>query len=613
MTRLLATTALAVVMASVAAPALAQQRSYSSIVVFGDSLSDTGNLPAPLRPGAPYVGGRFSNGPVWAEQLGTLRGTPVQSVALGGARSGRVQPIDLQFQLDQYLAARPQLSGDALYAVWIGGNDYLAYASNPVGDPFQVVGTTVGNTVAGATRLIQAGARNLIVLGLPDLGSTPGVAANGSAAAAQASQITDVHNANLQQAVRSLRAGTGASITYVDIGALIRSVVADPSAYGLSNVTVPCLGTSGPTGACATADAAAATLFFDPIHPTVTGHQGIAQYVNGTFAALYDAPAAYVATSQLGLRLFELAAQGVQSRMAAARTGRGDVGLLGSARAGADGRYGLYAFGGYVDGERDRIPGQFGYDYDAWNVGAGLDYQVDENFLAGIALGYADGSLDLEGGAGSADAKSYSVQIYGTAAWGPWYADGSMGYSYEDYGTLERSTRFAPYPLAEADTDGSTYGLSGRAGYVIQAGGFGIGPEVGLRYLNTEVEGFTEEDAGPLALTVERSRAESLIGSLGVQASGRFGDDGLAVVPALGLAYEHEFLGDGRSLTARLANGEVGMTEVGAGDRGRIVLDAGVTVETAAGLLLSVGYRGEPFGGSDREDHAVVGRVRIGF
>ena len=44
-----------------------------NVVVFGDSLSDNGNLYELMRhqlpPSPPYFEGRFSNGPVWIEHL----------------------------------------------------------------------------------------------------------------------------------------------------------------------------------------------------------------------------------------------------------------------------------------------------------------------------------------------------------------------------------------------------------------------------------------------------------------------------------------------------------------------------------------------------------------
>src|SRR5438270_12307648 len=70
---------------------------YSSVVVFGDSLSDNGNLFAAsggLVPQVPYYNGRFSNGPVAVEQLSGLLGVPLLDFALGGATTGVGNQID---------------------------------------------------------------------------------------------------------------------------------------------------------------------------------------------------------------------------------------------------------------------------------------------------------------------------------------------------------------------------------------------------------------------------------------------------------------------------------------------------------------------------------------
>ena len=52
----------------------ASAQSYARLVVFGDSLSDNGNLYAATGGGTPtsppYYQGRFSNGPVFTELLG---------------------------------------------------------------------------------------------------------------------------------------------------------------------------------------------------------------------------------------------------------------------------------------------------------------------------------------------------------------------------------------------------------------------------------------------------------------------------------------------------------------------------------------------------------------
>src|SRR5262245_61575441 len=66
---------------------------FSRIVVFGDSLSDTGNffhLTGGLVPPSPYANGRFSNGPLWVEYLADDLGMqllPEDVYAVGGANT----------------------------------------------------------------------------------------------------------------------------------------------------------------------------------------------------------------------------------------------------------------------------------------------------------------------------------------------------------------------------------------------------------------------------------------------------------------------------------------------------------------------------------------------
>ena len=78
----------------------ASAQSYNRLVVFGDSLSDNGNLLAatqgmapPLPPSASpnrtYDTGRFSNGPVAVEHLAAQLGVPLLDLAWGGALTGQ--------------------------------------------------------------------------------------------------------------------------------------------------------------------------------------------------------------------------------------------------------------------------------------------------------------------------------------------------------------------------------------------------------------------------------------------------------------------------------------------------------------------------------------------
>ena len=117
-----------------AIPSVVAASQFSHIVVFGDSLSDTGNLYAldpSSVPASKYYQGRFSNGPVWVEYLAEadLLDATLVNNAYGGASTDGSSPPGLQVQVSTYTATADVLP-DALYVIWIGANDFLGGASD---------------------------------------------------------------------------------------------------------------------------------------------------------------------------------------------------------------------------------------------------------------------------------------------------------------------------------------------------------------------------------------------------------------------------------------------------------------------------------------------------
>lgn len=620
---LLGSTALAAFMvtaglAAGTAPVAAQGLDVSSLVVFGDSLSDTDNLrllsPA-SRPGAPYVNGRFSNGPVWAEYFTQSRGITLSSRAFGGARATRPSPIDLTAQVDAYLAGGTQIPASRMVGIWIGGNDYIAVLTQPQANPTAAAQTAIAGVAGAVTnqanRLYAAGARQFVLVNLPPLGSIPLTSSLSAADKAAANTVADLHSQAMAGVAANLRAG-GATVTLVDAQAMFQDLIARPATYGFTNVTVPCFAPIGPggslvaTGACATAAGAAGSVFFDALHPTTAAHAVIAQYVDGTLSATYEAPAAMATTTDLAQRLLDLANDGLSSRMAGARTGQGSVNVTG-AQAGAEDRFGLFVYGSYLDGSRENIRGQFGYDYDGFNTGIGVDYQVDNHVTAGFAVSYGNADAKVQDNYANLDVTAINLSTYFTVAADDLWFDGILSYSFDEYKT-ERMTRFSPFATAEGKADGTTYALGGTVGYTPISGSFAMGPVGGLRYAKSRVEGFKDSDVGPLTVTWNDWDAESLLASVGGQISGV----GTTVIPQVRVAYEYEFMDDTRAISGQFANGQRVGTDPGAGKRGRVALGAGLVTETADNVAIAVGYTGH-FAGGDRTDHAVSARVKIGF
>ena len=138
--------------------------------------------------------------------------------------------------------------------MWGGPNDFLAPSPLDL-TPSDVISRGVADELGIVNSLELLGATDILVPGMPDLGLTPYFESLGPVAAAQASAITDAYNA-------ALRAGLPPGALFYDTAALVRSIVADPGAYGFTNVTDPCF---DGTTVCGNPSQ---YLFFDSFHPT---------------------------------------------------------------------------------------------------------------------------------------------------------------------------------------------------------------------------------------------------------------------------------------------------------------------------------------------------------
>lgn len=282
--------------------------SFDAVYAFGDSLSDAGNIYAisgGTIPGAPYSNGRFTNGNVWVQDLsqslglGTL--TPSRAggtdYAYGDAYSGSspihptgLLPIDLPNQISQFQAAHSTADPSALYTIWIGSNDLssILQSANPT-DYAADSAAVIMNINSAINSLAGEGAKNFLVLTVPDLGKTPAALASGSAGAAAASALSYQFDLSLASDLSTMSAGDSLNLNVLDTYSLIDGLVANPSAYGFTNVTAPCVtGAVAYIGGTACAPTVAAQnqyLFWDSLHPTSAAHQLVAD------AALADLPA----------------------------------------------------------------------------------------------------------------------------------------------------------------------------------------------------------------------------------------------------------------------------------------------------------------------------------
>jgi len=268
-------------------PAAQAAPSYSTIYVFGDSLSDTGNTQAVLGTNAIVANlagygsnGRFSNGPVWHESLATGLGlAPAtrsrsggNNYAHGGARVDNAsgQSAGVLNQYASYTSGKGATGADAdaLYIVWGGGNDARDLVGNA--NPLSAIQSAINSLSGVLTGLLNSGATTLLVPNLPDLGRIPEFRTGANASSA--SLVSKLWNETLLTMLEEINAHTTASIYFLDVFSIFNDVLDHPASYGFNNTTGQCrsLGFLGLTeNSCANADR---WVFWDQIHPTKAAH-----------------------------------------------------------------------------------------------------------------------------------------------------------------------------------------------------------------------------------------------------------------------------------------------------------------------------------------------------
>jgi phospholipase/lecithinase/hemolysin len=298
---------------------------YDNVFVFGDSLSDTGNLaailaqthqPTPLSgPGAnfpnpPFFHDSITNGPVAVELLAEHFGVradpslwfnvnpakrftdsqnmfgagfvPGTNYAVAGAQAQEPgNGINLGAQIAAFtgkIGGAGNADPNSLYVVFIGGND-VRTAANSGGNDATIIGKGITAETAGINKLITDGAKKIMVVNVGDVGGIPESQApsvknpGGRNDAAAATADSKTYNQLLAASVNGIQAANAnVDLIQFDFFDFSAQVAANLAAIPGFNVTDPCLdGNNLPNTFCKNPDGTANFdnfLFWNNIHPT---------------------------------------------------------------------------------------------------------------------------------------------------------------------------------------------------------------------------------------------------------------------------------------------------------------------------------------------------------
>ncbi|MEO9079702.1 MAG: autotransporter domain-containing protein, partial [Rhodanobacter sp.] len=593
-TRILAGAIAATLLLSTAASAA----QFSKVVIIGDSLSDAGNLSLALGSPTPS---RFTTNPglTTAEMVAKGLGLPVTASLLGGTdyafggagvvNNSTAGPIPtLPQQLQMYLAANGGTADpNALYQVWGGANDIFYLTGTSTNPDVLSAGTlTAAQTELGLIGSLQAaGARYAVVYNLPDIGKTPSGLAGGPAASAGATQLSALYNGQLSIGLSQLSA-KGLNIIPVNAFALVNEVIANPAAYGFTNVTAPaCTGGNGssvqcgPQGSGAPVTYAPGTentyLFADGVHPTQAADRLLSQVVLSEIAA----PGQISLLSQAPLTAITTQTQTIRGEMLNDGSGS-DTRLF------AHANYSQQSF--KASGTSPKV------NNNNFNLTVGSDLSLNDHLSTGAALAVAHTNSGVVGGMGGYTMQDISALAYITYHSGGAYAGAYGEAGHARFTDVDRVIQIGPTTRTESGSTGGAHGGVGlTGGWWFGQKTLQYGPYANVEWHSIGVSSFQENGNDSTAMWFAGQNRKALISSLGWRVQGQFQISNATLKPFVELSWNHDSKADPTMVTAGLTSMAGSFTLAGyTPDKTWGMASIGVTTQLTPSVSSWVGYTG---------------------
>ena len=599
-------------------------QNFSNVVVFGASLSDTGNIAQ--HEGLPAGSSFVTNpDPLAAEIIAQTFGASGMNSLAGGpnyAWSGAcVRPEGPCFsevptitdQVDQYLSLRPggEADPDAVHFLWAGLND--------INDTlFLDQANAESNTLAAATahagqirRLQEAGARYIVVPNLPDLSVIPFAANLPPTLRGALTALSGAYNEVVYMGLRQREDG----IIPVNILALTGEILESPQTYGFTNVS----GTACPLNANPLADRSPVSLvcgpegsgypktyapgtnrsylFADDKHPSGAGHAMIARLVTSTLAA----PVQVSLAGEGGVEMAGIHRSAVSAERMA------DLGLdrsVGSWRAYVTGRIGKHKL--------DALPRLGETQANVQVLTLGANHRAGSNLWWGAALSFGRYNNDASGA--SLDSTAVIGSVHGTWRRGGLYVSGALSAGSTSV-DVKRSITLGPAVRAEqGSTSAGQFGAELDAGWILgPADGLQHGPFFGLAWLNQTVDGYRESGNLSTSMNFSGFDRDSLIARAGYRVTRTLVLDRVGLRPYANVAVAKEFKDDPISVTAGSNTMPGRFTLSGfTPPRHWASTDLGLVVSLYEKVSVFAGYSGR-LGSESREDHRLNLGLRMTF
>lgn len=519
--------------------AIAAPSPYSNLIVFGDSLSSSGQVADPGGPVGSSYRATNRTGPVYldghgeayaavapqllGERLGFSADQLAGSTSAARAREGLPDGNNWAvggYRTDQILdsitstsavdgRSRPgylpsnhfRADPKAFYYLTGGANDFYQGGANR---PDQAA-AAAGRLVNSVQALQQAGARYIMVWLLPDLGLTPLL--NGGPLQTFTSLLSAQFNTEL---IRQLRR-VDAEVIPLNVPALLKEAFANPGQFGLAtdqNLMATCFSGKGCVenpryGIHSATPDPSKLIYNDAVHPTEAGQRLIADYAYSLLAAPWE------------ITLLPEMAHGVlRAHQDELRNQwQADWQSVGQWRA-------IAATGGQrqdFDGQRSGASA----DGNGLSLNIGGSYRLDEAWRVGILAGSYRQKLDAGNNGSDYKLDAYLGTAFAQYQQSRWWADATATAGRLDYDKLKRGFDLGTNVREErGDAGGGILAFGARLGYDIawQTGStWHLSPFISADYARAKVDGYSERGNDSTALAFDEQKRTSRRLGIGLQ------------------------------------------------------------------------------------------------
>lgn len=243
-----------------------------------------------------------------------------------------------------------------------------------------------------------------------------------------------------------------------------------------------------------------------------------------------------------------------------------------------------------------------GFDSKTYGTALGVESKISDDVKMGV--GYAYSKTDIDGFMRDTDVKTHTAILYGEYKPNNWYVNSIASYGWSDYDEKKNVAGVG----VKADWDVEAFALQMMTGYDMYFNGFGVTPEVGLRYIHVKQDKYTDT-AGQ---SVKSDDSDIVTSVLGAKITKSYNlSNGMLLTPEFKAAMTYDISHDNSKSTVTLVNGSSYSVSGKPLNRFGVELGAGVTAELNDNVEVSLGYEGKFR--KDYQDHTGLINAKYKF